>query len=148
MTTTIETPVVQVTRTFPASRERVFAAWSDAALLKQWFGPAGTKITEFSADIRVGGQYRVTMDCGHGFNTVAGEYREITSPSRIVYTWAWLEDNGQFGPETIVTIDFAEREGGTEVCLTHERLATAESAQNHEKGWIGCLEHLATFLDA
>lgn len=146
--TVTETPVVQLNRTFSASRERVFAAWSDPALLKQWFGRPGTKIYEFTADVRVGGQYRLTMDCGHGSNTLVGEYREVTPPSRLSYTWAWLEENGQPSAETIVTIDFLEREGGTEVRLTHEGLPSSESAQNHELGWTGCLEGLAAFLGA
>ncbi len=146
--TATEVPVVQLNRTFSASRERVFAAWSDPTLLKQWFGRPGSKIHEFTADVRVGGEYRLTMDCGHGVNTLVGEYREVTPPSRLSYTWAWLEDDGQPSAETLVTIDFLERDGGTEVSLTHERLTSVESAQNHELGWNGCFENLAAFLEA
>ena len=37
---------VQISRTFHAPRERVFAAWSSADAVKRWFAPTGFTIPE------------------------------------------------------------------------------------------------------
>ena len=48
-----------IRRTFNAPRERVFAAFTDADLLREWFAPPGTTIGEATFDAREGGRYRI-----------------------------------------------------------------------------------------
>ena len=36
---------------------------------------------------------------------LAGSYREIDPPARLVFTHAWIDDDGRPGPETLVTVD-------------------------------------------
>jgi uncharacterized protein YndB with AHSA1/START domain len=43
----------------PASREAVFAAWSDPASIRHWMCPGDTKTTEAQIDFRVGGSFRI-----------------------------------------------------------------------------------------
>jgi hypothetical protein len=50
-------------------------------------------------------------------------------------------------PESLVTVRFVVMKGGTEVQLTHERLETATTRENHTSGWIGCLDELARVLE-
>jgi uncharacterized protein YndB with AHSA1/START domain len=73
---------------------------------------------------------------------VDGEYREIAAPSRLVYTWRWAHEPEE---NTLVTVEFMEREGGTEVILTHTDLGSDESRARHEHGWLGCLVKLEQF---
>lgn len=42
----------------------------------------------------------------------------------------------------MVTVEFVDFGGSTEVRLTHENLPGAESAKNHEHGWSGSLDKL------
>lgn len=98
--------VLVLSRTFAAPRERVFRAWTDPAILKKWWaaGPGFTP-TVAEVDLRVGGRYRLGMrapDQGADY-IVAGTYREVQRPARLVYTWAW---EGTAGPETLVTVEF------------------------------------------
>ncbi len=44
-----------------------------------------------------------------------GVFREIVEPERLVYTFAWEDENGRPGHETQVVLAFAERDGGTEM---------------------------------
>jgi len=137
---------VQVTRTFAAPRERVFRAWTDAKELALWFAPSTeytTIVTEL--DLRVGGKYKLEMHHKAGnVHTINGTYRMIKPPEKLVYTWRWQHDTA--GPDSVVSIEFRDLGGSTEVCLTHEHLPTAEAREKHSHGWNGCLEQLQNYL--
>ncbi len=137
---------IHITRTFGASREKVFRAWTEPEELKQWWaaGPGyTTPIAE--VDLRVGGRYRLGMkppdrDVIH---IVGGTYREVLRPSRLVYTWAW---EGSNAPETLVTVEFRDRGASTDVTLVHEPFADGQSREQHLAGWTGCLDRLAKLV--
>ncbi len=138
------TEVLRITRTFPAPRERVFAAFTEPELLKQWWGPAGFSLPSVSVELHTGGRYRFGMQPPHGdVMYLVGTFREITRPDRLVYTWAWEH---QPEMETVVTIDFHEAEGDTEVVVSQERFPSVEELQQHVFGWEGGLDRLQDIL--
>lgn len=137
-----------VSRRYPVSRERVFEAWTNPEIMKEWFSPEGVTNPAIDVDLRVGGAYRVEMLTPDGRRPVAvGTYREITPPERLVFTWAWKEeaDPAHTG-ETLVTVEFLEREGETEVVVTHEGFPNDEGRRGHEEGWTSCLVCLEAVL--
>lgn len=148
MNTAQESTSLSLTRRIPARRDDVFAAWSEPELLRRWWAPPGTEIKSLELDARVGGRYRIGIQHSDGeMMYVKGTFVEVVRPSRLVYTWAWEEDDGP-GHESLVTIAFADHGAETEVTLTHERLASEESRDNHRKGWTGILDNLAaTFAE-
>ena len=133
---------LRVSRTYPVARERVFAAWLDAATLRRFFCPRDVTIDAVTTDPRTGGAYSVVMNTAQGPWTVRGTYIEITPPERIVFTWAWDEDDPADAHESLVTVDFHDRGGATELVLTHERLRDTGSRDGHRDGWISVLENL------
>lgn len=145
-TSTPESAVVlEVRRTFAASRERVFAAWTSAEALKRWHAPGDTVVEDAGVDFRVGGQYHVLMRGTDGSkHLVGGQYREIDRPNRIVLSWRW--QNKQDDTESLVTIVFIERGNETEVVLTHTGLPTDQQRDAHRHGWIGCFDNLTKTL--
>ncbi|MDQ6803127.1 MAG: SRPBCC domain-containing protein [Acidobacteriota bacterium] len=146
MATTAErqTTSLQIRRTFAAPREKVFRAWTDPQTLKQWFGPPGFKTTIAEVDLRIGGEFRLTLQKPTGEVVSAfGTFREIRPPERLVYSWNW--DYNDIG-DTIVTLDFNDDGGETELILTHEKFQTIEQRDGHNAGWIGCFDKLEEFL--
>ena len=146
MTNPISDPatVLQMRRSIPASRERVFRAWTDPAQLKKWFAVADGFTTPIAdIDLQVGGRYRLGMQPpGNDFPLiVGGVYREIIPPEKLVFTWRW-ESPDENEPETLVTVEFIERGDVTEVVLQHELFASEALRDKHAEGWAGCLEHL------
>jgi uncharacterized protein YndB with AHSA1/START domain len=134
---------LQLRRTFHAPRERVFRAWTEPALLRQWWGPRGFTTPTAEIDLRTGGRYRVAMQPPEGETLyLHGTYREVTPPSRLVYTWQWEGDD----TESVVTVEFVDQGGATEVVVTHERLPDQESLRNHTDGWGQCLDRLEELL--
>lgn len=162
MATKIDSPAttLHLTRTFTASREKVFRAWTDPEALKRWHAPADDFSTpHVEVDLRVGGRYRIEMKDPQGeSHVVTGVYREITPPEKLVFTFGWEGGQGCGGEqvgdigETVVTIVFEAQGQGqgqgmaTKVTLTHELFPTSEIRDKHSMGWTGCLDRLAKAL--
>jgi glutathione S-transferase len=137
---------LKITRTFAAPREQVFNAFTRKEAIQGWFGPEGFSVPAVSVDARPGGRYRIEMHSPQGsVHIVTGEYREVRPPERLVFTWRWLDGVG-LGPETLVTLDFAARAGGTAVTLVHSGFATAEARDNHQGGWTSSFVTLTDLL--
>ena len=142
-----------MSRTLRAPRALVFQAWTDPAHLVNWWGAHPSWTTPVAEiDLRVGGFYRLGMqdpEQDHPY-IVGGVYREVSPPSRLVFTWAWerrVGDDSEWVPaETLVTIDFAERDGVTEVTLTQEQFPDAHMRDEHNRGWNGCIDRLEQLL--
>ena len=97
-----ETYSLTVERVIPGSIEEVFDAWLDPASMKQWMKPGPMTLSEVTVDPVVGGKYAL-MFAGEGqLIPHEGEYREITRPHRLVFTW-----KSAGAGDTVVTVAFA-----------------------------------------
>ena len=84
---------LEIKRLIKAPRDRVNAAWTDPAQLKQWFGPESVQTSDLIADARVGGEFRWELTNAEGEEmTCRGEYRELQPGRKIVFTWQWEDD--------------------------------------------------------
>jgi len=148
MNTLAAEQTLKLSRRFKAPRERVFAAFTNAAAIQQWFGPGPIKVMECSADFRVGGHYRIKAINPENSNVVVavGVYREITPPSKITYTWKWEDDEDWANCESIVSFEFMAVGDETELHLTQTGFPSAESCRNHTHGWTGCFHKLDALL--
>jgi uncharacterized protein YndB with AHSA1/START domain len=145
---TIATPSdreIVISRAFDAPRALVFDCHTKPELVCRWLlGPPGWSMPVCDIDLRVGGKYRIEMKhSGGNVHTAYGEYVEIVEPRKLVYTWSW-EDG--FVKDTLVTVEFREDGGGTELVLTHERFPDAEAMGKHSEGWKGCVGQLQALL--
>jgi uncharacterized protein YndB with AHSA1/START domain len=147
-TVTPETvPALVLRRTYHAPRQRVFDAWTKPDLAARFLGPGEVTVPEIEMDVRTGGAYRITMLMPDGERMiVGGTYREVRAPERLSMTWRWQEDDPSEEHESLLTLEFNELAGGTELVLTHEQLASVESRDRHEHGWTGIVDQLAAVL--
>ena len=135
-----------VRRTFKASRERVFEAWSNPELLKVWLGGQTTQVLHATVDFSVGGMYQLDIqDTSGNIARLSGMYQEIESPRRIVFTWEWGE-NYSASSATLVTIELREVDNTTEIVLKHERFDDVPTRDSHGKGWAMCFDRLTTLI--
>jgi len=147
---------LEVRRTFAAPREKVFAAWARRERLEQWMckDASSHTVIHHQQDIRTGGRYLMEVrDPAKGeVYWGQGVYREVKPPERIVFTWSWTKDTPDGpqlhpdSPETQVTVEFFARGNSTEVVLTHATFGSAKDREEHNQGWNGCLDILATVL--
>ena len=131
-----ETLVVR--RVFPAPRERVFAAWLDPKSLAQWMRPGGMTDATAEVDPKVGGRFRIVMIEGPKRYEHNGEYLVIEPPERLEFTWISEATDHR---ATVVTLEFLERDGGTELVLTHRRLPVSQ-VDSHRSGWTDIMKKL------
>jgi uncharacterized protein YndB with AHSA1/START domain len=99
---------IAFTREFEAPAARVFEAHTDAELLAQWTGPQGTTLTMREFDARTGGCWSYVITAGDGTWAFHGSFHEVTAPSRIVQTWEYDEDPGNFTIEVLTFTDLAD----------------------------------------
>jgi uncharacterized protein YndB with AHSA1/START domain len=104
---------VVFTRAFAASRELVFDCMTKPDLVRRWLlGPPGWTMPVCEIDLRVGGKFRYVWRNQDGRDMgMAGVYREIVAPERIVHNELFDED--WTGGETLVTSTLTESGGRT-----------------------------------
>jgi len=96
-----------ITRIFPAPRELVFKAWSNAEHMKRWFSPEGYTVPEAEIDFRPRGVCAVCMRSPEGQEFWSrGKYIEISPPDRLVFTsGVAVGDSPKFTAHTTVTFE-------------------------------------------
>jgi uncharacterized protein YndB with AHSA1/START domain len=139
---------IRIERTFRASVEAVFAAWTSAEMLRRWYQPGvDWDIPLAELDLRVGGTLRVVMrsPTGNVFGG-GGVYREIDPPRRLVFTWTWDRPAGSEGTQ-LVEIEFTgNHDGTTTVVLTNRGLRDKETQDSHREGWVASFDNLDSVL--
>jgi len=137
--------VVRIERTFAASAEEVFDAWTSPEVMRRWFHPAPDWDTpEAEVDLRVGGKVRVVMRRPDGTEAGAqGEYTLIDRPHRLVMNWAFDDDPSN---QQLIELYFSESEGSTRVLMLNSGISTGKRRAAQDWGWHGCLDQLERVL--
>jgi uncharacterized protein YndB with AHSA1/START domain len=122
---TITTPTereIRVERVFAAPVARVWQAYTDPALIAQWWG-RGNKITIERMEVERGGHWRFVEHGPEGDNGFEGRYREVTPQERIVQTFEW---DGMPGHVVVETAEFTDLGDGRTQVTTTSLFHTAE----------------------
>lgn len=140
-------PALVLSRVYDASPGQVYAAWTQPEKLAKVLGAACSHVDDVTVDPRVGGAYSLVMVKENGERLpVRGTYRDVQPGRRLSMTWTWEEDDPADEQETLLTLDFHDRDGKTELVLTHERFANADSREKHSYGWTAILDELTAAL--
>jgi uncharacterized protein YndB with AHSA1/START domain len=144
---------LKLNRFIAAPPEKVFQAWTDPALLTQWFTPAPWTTSHAETDVRPGGSTLIVMRGPDGTEFPnRGVYLEIVPNQRLVftnaYTSAWEPSDKPF---MTVILTFENAPGGTNYAalVRHWSIADREA---HEKmgfhtGWPIATEQLAALVE-
>src|SRR2546425_8170391 len=108
---------IRLTRLFDAPRRLVFEAMTKPEHVKQWWGRLGEgySVPVCEIDLRPGGAWRFVNRHPKGEVVFYGEYREITPPSRLVFTEIFEEFPDSV---SVVTTELAEEDGKTRMTAT------------------------------
>ena len=151
---------LKITRLFMAPVSLVWKAWTDPALVKRWWGPAGYTAPSVTIDLRAGGKYLYCMRSPDGKdNWSTGTFREIVPMKRIAVTDSFADEKGNVVPasryglpedwpmDMKVTITFAEEgEGMTRFTLRYGSFPQGPMLPMARAGWIQSLDKLARVL--
>jgi uncharacterized protein YndB with AHSA1/START domain len=132
-----------VTRVFDAPRALVFKAWSSPEHLTRWWGPHGFSVHVCEVDFRVGGGWHIRMKSAQGVeDRQRGVFREIVAPERIVFSYAFEDENGTRGHESIVRVTFEDVAGKTRLTVRQAVFESTEVRDDHIRGWGETLDRL------
>jgi uncharacterized protein YndB with AHSA1/START domain len=138
-----------LTRVLNAPREKVYRAWTEPALMKQWFAPKPFSTPRVETDVRVGGSSLVVMadPQGNEFPN-RGVYLEVVKNERLVftdaYTKAWEPSEKPFMTVVLSLEDAGAGKTKYTARVLHWTVADKEA---HEKmgfhqGWGLCAQQL------
>lgn len=140
-------PVLKITRTFDAARSRVFDAWTNPKSDTGWWGPKNFTLLFDEKDLKAGGSWRMGMSRKGEKHISRGVYYDISKPERLVMTHAWEDAAGKLSPETIITINLAERNGKTEMSFEQTGFEDAAMRDGHREGWTEAFDALTAALE-
>jgi uncharacterized protein YndB with AHSA1/START domain len=136
MTWALDREIVLV-RVLDATREAVFAAWTDADAFCQWFGPDGFTCTVREMDVRPGGRARFDMVSGDGtVFTNRFDYLEVVPGERLVMDHGFDVDDDPARFRVTITLD--EQADGKTVLTLRQLHPSAELRR--EKIGFGAVE--------
>jgi len=136
-----------ITRVFDAPRSLVWDAWTKKEHALQWSGPRDHPVVEADHDIRPGGKWRGCLKGADGRPLwQRGEYKEVVPQEKLVFTFAWDEEDGSAGNETLITVTLADKGGKTEMVFRQAGLPSEASRDGHRGGWNSSFDRLDDFL--
>lgn len=146
-------------RIYNAPVEKVWQAWTDPEMLKQWWGPNDVSIPECEVDLRVGGKFYIVMEAGEAMGPYKGtlwpmdaKFTVVEPNSKLAWTaQAWTE--GQKDQTTIeqsTEVTFTADAGKTKVNIKaaiHKSGPAAQMAvEGMQYGFSQQLDKLEGFL--
>jgi uncharacterized protein YndB with AHSA1/START domain len=135
--------VLRVAKRLDADPARVFDAWLDPGIARQWlFATASNPLVAASVDARIGGAFRFVYASGAERLEYAGRYVEIVRPRRLAFALALPECDGA---TTRVAVEIVPRNTGSALTLIHEPVR-GDAAAYMEGRWTGMFHGLALLL--
>jgi uncharacterized protein YndB with AHSA1/START domain len=141
-----------LTRIIAAPREKIFRAWTEPQLLKQWFAPLPYTTPVAELDVRPGGANLIVMRGPDGNDMPnRGVYLEVVKNERLVFTDAYTKAwQPSAKPFMTVILTFEDEAGKTKYTarVAHWTVADREvhEKMGFHRGWGQCTDQLAAMV--
>jgi uncharacterized protein YndB with AHSA1/START domain len=141
-----------ITRLIDAPRQKLYRAWTDATLLKQWFAPLPYITPVAELDVRPGGAAFIVMRGPDGKDLPNhGVYLDVVPDQRLVSTDAYVKAWEPSEKPFMTLILTFEDEGGKTRYTARVRHWTVADREAHEKmgfhqGWGICTDQLTALV--
>ena len=144
---------LSLTRLIKAPREKVYAAWTQPELMKQWFAPLPFTTPIVELDLRVGGASKIVMqDVDGNQYPNHGVYLELVPNEKIVctdaYTSAWVPSEKPF---MTMILTFEDEGGDTRYTARVVHWSEADREAHEQmgfyEGWGKCADQLAALVE-
>lgn len=141
-----------LTRLIDAPPEKLYAAWTQPELLKQWFAPLPYTTPVVDVDVRPGGKCLVVMKSPEGNEIPCpGIYLEVVPNRKLVstdaYTEGWVPSEKPF---MTLIVTFEPEDGKTRytALVRHWSVADREAHENmgFHQGWGICADQLTALV--
>jgi uncharacterized protein YndB with AHSA1/START domain len=151
---------ITIERRFNADQGRVWKAWTDPEVMRQWIGPKGFTVPFSKIDLRVGGRYLYCMRSPDGKDFWStGVYKVITPMSKLVLSDSFADADGTVVPashygmpgtwplEMIQSVELTEEDGETKMRLVHTGIPDGPASEMTKAGWNESFDKLKEYLE-
>ncbi|MGZ9812416.1 SRPBCC family protein [Pseudoroseicyclus sp. H15] len=122
---------LRMTRLFEAPAASVYALFTRAELLREWFGAGfGRAAADCRIDLRCGGRWQLLVDGPDGRELVSGVYHEILPRQRVTFSI----DKPQAG--SVVTVELHETDETCELRLLQTGFPDLPSIDAQAFAWV------------
>ena len=141
-----------ITRLINATPDKLFRAWTEPELLKQWFAPLPYTTPVAELDVRPGGAAHIVMRGPDGVDMPCpGVYLEVVKNQRIVSTDAYVRAWEPSAKPFMTLILTFEDQGGKTKYTARARHWSVADREAHEKmgfhqGWGQCADQLEALV--
>jgi uncharacterized protein YndB with AHSA1/START domain len=135
---------IRAERIVNATRDRVWRAYTDPALVAQWWG-RGNRLDIERMEVERGGHWRYLEHSSKGPQGFEGRYREVTPPERFVRSFEWDGMPGHVAIETVTLVDLGD--GRTKIVITMLMHTTEERDGFLNSGMQGGMDAAFAALD-
>jgi uncharacterized protein YndB with AHSA1/START domain len=153
-TTSIEGRDLILTREFDCTPDKLFRAWTEPALITQWFTPPPFTTPKAELDVRPGGSSVITMRGPDGTEFPnRGVFLEVVPNERLVftdaYTSAWVPSEKPFMTVKLTFDDLGNNRTRYTARVRHWTLADREAHEQmgFHQGWPTATEQLAALVE-
>lgn len=149
---------VKASREIAASPERVYAAFTQADLLKQWYAPEGWELPRCTIDPRVGGLFHYNMK-GDGMDVWGRSIILRIEPNRLLeYTDSFSNEAGDiidpasigmaadYPREALVRVEIEPTASGSQVTVSHGVTPEMDEYDSMQTAWGQMLDRLNSLL--
>jgi uncharacterized protein YndB with AHSA1/START domain len=126
-----------LTMMLDAPREKVWRAWTEPELLKQWFAPAPFTTPHAELDVRPGGASLIVMAAPDGTEMPnPGVYLEVIPNEKLVFTDAYVGDwEPKENPFMTAILTFEDIDGRTRYTARVRHWSVADSERHEQMGF-------------
>jgi len=152
MPTTIAERELMITRLIDAPREKLFRAWTEPELYKQWCAPAPWTTPVAELDVRPGGSNYIVMRSPDGTDYPNhGVYLDVVPNERLVFTDAFTKAWEPSEKAFMTAIITFEDEGGKTRYTARALHWSVADREQHEQmgfvpGWNQCADQLEALV--
>lgn len=150
---------VSFEKIYDAPLDKVWQAWTDPSMLKQWWGPSNVIIPECEVDLKVGGRFYIVMEAGEAMGPykgtrwpMEGKFTVVEPKSSLAWSakaWTEGQEEGTMIDQT-TQVSMEDAGGKTKVkvvaAITNAGPMAQMAVQGMQQGFIEQLEKLVGFL--
>ncbi len=142
---------VLINRRFAAPRALVFKAWTEPAMMANWWGPKMFTNPVCQVDARPGGALLIVMRAPEGSEyPMTGLFHQADRDRRLVFTDKAIGAGGETQLEGVTIVDFADDGDGTAVTVWSSAIGFVPEAPGMlagmNEGWSQSLDRLDQLL--
>lgn len=143
-------------RLIAAPPERLFACWTDPAMLVHWLPPKGMTGRVEVFDPRPGGAFRLVLTyddpeeagkSGGGSDIIAGEFVALNPPRHLAFASRFRSDDPAMQGEMRMDWFFDPEGAGTRLRIVAAGVPPGIAPQDHAAGMAASLAQLAALVE-